>query len=145
MVLEPFIAANFFGFHVPTERGLVNVVDSCVESLGSYGLLLALNILNSTCDKGVLPFSDLLTYLSGFGSGVCQGQSAKPKIVTLLLKTETEKPSSAVSYYTKVEAVAVKILALWEGFNLVGAKSVDEHFLSLFLSLFRCINLAEKL
>ena len=65
--------------------------------------------------------------------------------MALLLKTETEKPSAAVSYYTEVETVTVKILALWEGFNLVGAKSVDEQFLSLFLSLFRCINLAKKL
>lgn len=145
MVFEPFVAANFFGLHVPAERGLVNVVDSCVEPLSCYGLLLAINILNCTRDEGVLPLSDLLSYLSSFGSGVCQGQSAKPKIVALFLKTETEKPSSAVSYYTEVETVTVKMFTLREGLNLIGAKPIDQHFLSLFLSIIRRVNPTKNL
>ena len=65
--------------------------------------------------------------------------------MALFLKTETEKPSPTVSYYTKVEAVAVKMFTLWEGLNLIGAKPIDQHFLSLFLSIIRRVNPTKNL
>ena len=122
---------------MPLESLFINITKCRVDTFSSDGLLLAFNIFKGASYKRVFVLCDLLADFSSLCPGVCQGEHPQPEVMALFLKTEAEKPSSTVSYYAEVEAVSVKMLALREGFNLVGAESVYEHFLSLFLSIIR--------